>query len=85
MINSRKRFKLFNKAMDFFITLGFEIKYVHLFESIIQFRVYNNRFEVRKHYIFSIANSNFTIEYIRINCKHLKYKQKENSKNYKIK
>ena len=84
MINSRKRFKLFNKAMDYFITLGFDIKYVHLFDNVIQFKVYSYKFRVRKRYIISIYDFNFTIEYLRTNCKHLKYRQNQISKNYKI-
>ena len=43
MINSRKRFKLFNKAINFFITLGFEIKSVYLYDTVIDLTTYKER------------------------------------------
>lgn len=85
MINTEKRFKFFNKAIDYFTNFNFEIKSIHLYNDVIQLKVYNNRFGIRHHYIISIYDYNFTIKYIRSNCKHFKYKQKEISNNYKIK
>jgi len=85
MINSKKRFKLFNKLMEYFNCIDFKIKYVYLYNDTILYRVYNCKFEIRKQYTIIIYDFNFTINYLRINCKQLKYKQKEISKNYKIK
>ena len=85
MINSRKRFKLFNKAMEYFNSVGFEIKYVYLYNDTILYRVYNYRLGIRKQYTLIIYDFNFTIQYLRTHSKYLYWKQKETSKNYKIK
>ena len=84
MINSRKRFKIFNKAINYFITLGFEIKSVYLYDTVIDLTVCKYKNEIRIRYKLRIYDFMFVIYYLRTHSKHLYWKQKEISKNYKI-
>ena len=78
MIDSEKAIKLFNKSIEYFITLGFKITEIYFYNYKILFKVSIFIFGIRKRYIIQIYDFNFTIDYFRINNRKF-------SRNYKIK